>query len=126
MYIRNGEFDGDLSWEGILAVGVPGTVDGMITALERYGRMPLDMVIQPAIDLAREGYLLSYSHAQDLNNHRETFKKYQASANYFTTKDSEDFRKVIFLCSKTLLKPLNVLPALGVKDSMPVPQPMPL
>src|SRR6056297_2396075 len=28
MYVRNGEFKSDLSWEGILAVGVPGTVDG--------------------------------------------------------------------------------------------------
>ncbi|MAO66011.1 MAG: gamma-glutamyltransferase [Balneola sp.] len=93
MYIRNGEFDGDLSWEGILAVGVPGTVDGMIKASERYGRLPLDMVMQPAIKLAREGYLLSYSHAQDLNNHKDTFIKYRASRDYFTTGDSTLFEE---------------------------------
>lgn len=113
MYIRNGEFDGDLSWEGILAVGVPGTVDGMITALERYGRMPLDMVIQPAIDLAREGYLLSYSHAQDLNNHRETFKKYQASANYFTTKDSEGFQEGDLFVQQDLAETLERIARFG-------------
>lgn len=93
MYIRNGEFDGDLSWEGILAVGVPGTVDGMIKALERYGRMPLDMVLEPAIQLASEGYPLSYSHAQDLNNHKDTFVKYRASRDYFTTGDSTLFEE---------------------------------
>lgn len=92
MYIRNGEFKSDLSWEGILAVGVPGTVDGMIKALERYGRLPLEMVLQPAIKLAREGYTLSYSHASSLNNHRDTFKKYQASATYFTTGDTTFFK----------------------------------
>ncbi len=93
MYIRNGEFKSDLSWEGILAVGVPGTVDGMIKALERYGRMPLDVVIQPAIKLAREGYPLSYSQAKDLNNRKDRFLKYQASANYFTTGDSTFFEE---------------------------------
>lgn len=93
MYIRNGEFKDDLSWEGILAVGVPGTVDGMIKALERYGRMPLDMVLQPAISLARNGYPLSYSQAQSLNNHREDLLKYTASANYFTTTDTAGFQE---------------------------------
>ncbi|HBQ58222.1 MAG TPA: gamma-glutamyltransferase, partial [Balneolaceae bacterium] len=73
--------------------GVPGTVDGMIKASERYGRLPLDMVMQPAIKLAREGYLLSYSHAQDLNNHKDTFIKYRASRDYFTTGDSTLFEE---------------------------------
>ena len=93
MYVRNGEFKSDLSWEGILAVGVPGTVDGMIKALERYGKMPLDMVLQPAIKLAREGYPLSFSQAESLNNRRDTFKKYQASAKYFTTGDTTLFKE---------------------------------
>jgi len=93
MYVRNGEFKSDLSWEGILAVGVPGTVDGMIKALEKYGKMPLDMVLQPAIKLAREGYPLSFSQAESLNNRRDTFKKYQASAEYFTTGDTTLFKE---------------------------------
>ncbi|MDR9415368.1 MAG: gamma-glutamyltransferase [Gracilimonas sp.] len=93
MYVRNGEFDGDLSWEGILAVGVPGTVDGMIKALERYGRMPLDLVLQPAIKLARNGYSLSYSQAEDLNNNQDTFFKYEASTSYFTKPDSSLFEE---------------------------------
>ncbi|HKK24596.1 MAG TPA: gamma-glutamyltransferase, partial [Gracilimonas sp.] len=93
MYVRNGEFKSELSWEGILAVGVPGTVDGMIKALEKYGKMPLDMVLQPAIKLAREGYPLSFSQAESLNNRRDTFKKYQASAKYFTTGDTTLFKE---------------------------------
>ncbi|MEX0610227.1 MAG: gamma-glutamyltransferase [Balneolaceae bacterium] len=93
MYLRNGEFDRNLSWEGILAVGVPGTVDGMITALERYGRLPLDVVIQPAIDLAKNGYPLSFSHAESLNNRRRTLEKYAASKKYFTTGDDTEFKE---------------------------------
>lgn len=113
MYVRNGEFKSELSWEGILAVGVPGTVDGMIKALERYGRLPLDMVVQPAIDLARKGYNLSYTQAQDLNNHKDTFKKYQASAKYFTTGDSSLFREGDLFVQKDLAETLERIARFG-------------
>lgn len=113
MYVRNGEFKSDLSWEGILAVGVPGTVDGMIKALERYGRLPLDMVVQPAIDLARNGYNLSYTQAQDLNNHKDTFKKYQASAKYFTTGDSTLFREGDLFVQEDLAETLERIARFG-------------
>ncbi|MDR9419914.1 gamma-glutamyltransferase [Gracilimonas sp.] len=113
MYIRNGEFDSDLSWEGILAVGVPGTVDGMVKALEQYGKMPLDLVLQPAIKLAREGYTLSYSHAQSLNNHKETFLKYQASANYFTTGDTTMFEEGDVFVQEDLAQTLERIARFG-------------
>lgn len=93
MYVRNGEFKPELSWEGILAVGVPGTVDGMVTALQRYGRMPLELVIQPAIDLAKNGYYLSYSQASSLNYQQGTFNKYDSSKKYFTKKDGSEFNE---------------------------------
>lgn len=113
MYIRNGEFDNNLSWEGILAVGVPGTVDGMIKASERYGRLPLDMVLQPAIKLAREGYILSYSHAESLNNHKDTFKKYQASANYFATGNSTLFKEGDLFVQQDLAETLERVARFG-------------
>lgn len=113
MYVRNGEFQSDLSWEGILAVGVPGTVDGMIKAVERFGRMPLDMLVQPAIKLAREGYPLSYTQAQDLNNHKDTFRKYQASAKYFTTGDSTLFQEGDLFIQEDLAETLERIARFG-------------
>jgi gamma-glutamyltranspeptidase / glutathione hydrolase len=47
-----------LSTKTFLGVGVPGTVMGLNTALQRYGTLPLAKVIAPAIELAREGYVL--------------------------------------------------------------------
>lgn len=43
------------------SAGVPGTVDGLLMALERYGSMPLEKVIAPAIELAAEGFDVSFA-----------------------------------------------------------------
>jgi gamma-glutamyltranspeptidase / glutathione hydrolase len=45
--------------EDILAAGVPATFDALLTALERYGTMPLREVIAPAIALAKNGFPVS-------------------------------------------------------------------
>ena len=45
--------------EGILSVSVPGVVDAYVTALERWGSMPLAELLQPAISYAEEGFPLS-------------------------------------------------------------------
>lgn len=83
MYIRDGEYVSELSREGALASGVPGVVDGMIKALERHGRFPLETVMMPAIKLARKGYNLSWKQARELNSYSDTFKKYEGSRKHF-------------------------------------------
>jgi gamma-glutamyltranspeptidase / glutathione hydrolase len=45
--------------EDILAAGVPATFSALVTALRRYGTMPLREVIAPAIELARNGFAAS-------------------------------------------------------------------
>ena len=48
----------DRSIEGHLASGVPGAVAGLTLLLERYGTMSLSRVMQPAIALARDGFVI--------------------------------------------------------------------
>ncbi|GAC1682736.1 MAG: gamma-glutamyltransferase [Gemmatimonadaceae bacterium] len=48
----------DKSLVGPLAAGIPGAVAGMAAALERFGTMPLRTVMEPAIRLAREGFIV--------------------------------------------------------------------
>ena len=55
---EDGNLIEDLSTEGYLAVGVPGTVKGLNYALDKYGTMQLNDVIKPAIDLAKNGFVL--------------------------------------------------------------------
>ena len=62
-----------LSTETHMASGVPGTVDGMINVHSKYGILPFKDVIQPAINLARNGFPVTESQAADFNGNRENF-----------------------------------------------------
>ena len=52
---------------GSLAVGVPGTVAGIIKAQKRFGKLNLKELVQPAIDLAKRGVILTQKEADKLN-----------------------------------------------------------
>lgn len=93
MYIKDGEFDPELSQLGILASGVPGTVDGMINAHKRYGKLTLEKVIEPAYELAKNGYYLSYIQARELNSHASLLKKFESSRKYFTKENGEPYKE---------------------------------
>lgn len=66
----------DLSLRGQLASGVPGSVDGMVKAHERYGSLDWLAVVEPAIRLAGEGFAITEQQARELNNRREALEKY--------------------------------------------------
>ncbi|MEM1214482.1 MAG: gamma-glutamyltransferase [Bacteroidota bacterium] len=65
-----------LSTRGHLACGVPGTVAGLVAAHEKYGALPWKDLVQPAIDLAKNGFLLSETEASRLNRFQEDFKEF--------------------------------------------------
>jgi gamma-glutamyltranspeptidase / glutathione hydrolase len=51
---------------GFKAVGVPGSVAGLIYAEKQYGKLSIAKVMAPAIKLARDGFPLAYEDTQDL------------------------------------------------------------
>jgi len=64
-----------LSTKGALAVGVPGSVDGLLQALDKYGKMKdRKRIMQRAIELASEGFSISAKEANRLNKFAEDFK----------------------------------------------------
>ena len=63
-----------------LGVGVPGTVMGLDTALKKYGTMSIAQVIQPAIKLARDGFVLEAGDAKIINERLEALNQYPESA----------------------------------------------
>ncbi|HET7267324.1 MAG TPA: gamma-glutamyltransferase [Oleiagrimonas sp.] len=66
-----------------LGVGVPGTVMGLNTALEKYGTMSLKQVMQPAINLARKGYILKPGDVRILHERTREFAKHPNVAAIF-------------------------------------------
>lgn len=85
MYLnKNGEFNADLSQNGITSAGIPGSVAGLLYALEKYGTMKLEEVIQPAINLAEDGFPLSEANAKSLEWTLNDFKKYPSSLKVFS------------------------------------------
>lgn len=81
---KHGNFDPSLSQQGATSAGVPGSVAGMIYALNKYGTMKLSQVIQPAIDLAKNGFTLDYNTAESFKEYLKDFEKYPASYKKFT------------------------------------------
>jgi gamma-glutamyltranspeptidase / glutathione hydrolase len=66
------------------AAGVPGSVAGLLDALERYGSMSREQVIAPAIKLAEEGFPLSVDLAQDFERVLNSMRDYPASMAVFS------------------------------------------
>jgi len=67
-----------LSLRGHLASGVPGTVDGMVNAYQKYGSLPWKDLVQPAVDLAENGVRLTEKEARGLNAIAESLEEYNS------------------------------------------------
>lgn len=72
-----------LSQKSHLAVGVPGVVDGMVKAHEKYGKLDWETLVQPAVTLAKDGILLTEAEAQSLNEYQAAFKEINTEKNVF-------------------------------------------
>jgi gamma-glutamyltranspeptidase/glutathione hydrolase len=79
----------DASVVGYKAIGVPGSVAGMVYAEQKYGKLTLKKVMGPAIRLAREGYALSWIEARDFRHDKhlgefaESRRIFQRDGNYY-------------------------------------------
>ena len=70
---ETGEPDAQLSVHSPLASGVPGTVRGMAALHERYGSLPWAELVQPAIDLADNGFRIDPWTANKIQEYGEKF-----------------------------------------------------
>ena len=67
---------------GHLSVGVPGVVAGMWKAHERFGIRPWSELIQPAVDLATNGFAITANQAKELNDEAELFSQLNPGNSY--------------------------------------------
>jgi gamma-glutamyltranspeptidase / glutathione hydrolase len=89
MYLdRQGNVIPDLSTVGYRAIAVPGSVAGLAYAQQHWGKLSLKQVMEPAIRLARDGFVLEYDQAKSFQNHDlakfpESRRIFQRDGNYY-------------------------------------------
>ena len=93
MYVDSqGKIIPEASTVGYLAIGVPGSVAGLVEAERRFGKLSLRQVMAPAIQLATEGFLLSEQEAGELHDpvlsrFPESRRIFQRDGNFYRTRE---------------------------------------
>ncbi|KWV45880.1 gamma-glutamyltranspeptidase [Bradyrhizobium macuxiense] len=84
-----GKPDPDKSRNSALGIGVPGTVAGLALALEKYGsgKFTLAQIIKPAIDLARDGFIVTDDTSDTLHDMYRRMSRWPNSAKGFLQAD---------------------------------------
>jgi gamma-glutamyltranspeptidase/glutathione hydrolase len=85
----DGKPDADKSRNSALGIGVPGTVAGLALALEKYGsgNFTLAQIVKPAIDLARDGFVVADDTADTLSDMYRRMARWPNSAKTFSHPD---------------------------------------
>ena len=84
MYLdKDGNVIPQLSTQGMLASGVPGTLAGIFEAQAKFGKLKPKQVLQPVIDLARNGYVVTKNQGESLRMHRQIFIQVNGPNTFF-------------------------------------------
>jgi gamma-glutamyltranspeptidase/glutathione hydrolase len=105
---ENGNFVPEKSQVGHLSVGVPGSVAGLLLALEKYGTMSRREILKPAIELAEKGFIINEGLANAFKNAFEHFKKFPSTMRYFS-KNGQPYSAGDRLVQKDLAKVLKLI-----------------
>lgn len=106
MYLdEEGNFIPEKSSVGALAVGVPGTVAGMFAVHEKLGSLPMEVILKPVIDLAKNGYIITEQQAERLEHYKTIFEEVSGEKNLFT----ETYKKGDTLKNAALANTLTLI-----------------
>jgi len=103
----------DKSIVGHLASGVPGAVSGLTAALAKYGTMSLSQVMQPAIRLARDGFVIDTALAGSISRGRNYVTKVTPNSPYFP--GSQPIKAGERLVQPDLARTLQTIASQGTK-----------
>lgn len=97
------------SMTGIFSVGVPGTVAGMQEMHKKLGRLPWADLLQPAVDMARNGLVLTEREARGLNRLRSEFMKENPGKNYLLSEEGKEWKAGELLIQSDLANTLELI-----------------
>lgn len=106
---EQGNPDSKKSLTSPLASGTPGTVAGLSLALEKYGSLPLNSVVRPAIKLAQEGFIVNDELADDLKTYGSEVLPHHENSKAIFWKDGEPLKKGDKLVQQDLANSLTMI-----------------
>jgi gamma-glutamyltranspeptidase / glutathione hydrolase len=111
----DGKPDSAKSRDSALGTGVPGTVAGLALALEKYGsgRLTLADLLQPAIELARDGLVVTDDSADTLPDWHRRLARWPSSAKIFSRADGTSLREGDRLVQTDLAATLSAIAERG-------------
>ncbi|WNG14907.1 gamma-glutamyltransferase [Cystobacter fuscus] len=89
MYVKDGKVVPGLSTDGVLSVAVPGAVAGYLELLEKHGKLSRSVVLQPAIEAAREGFWVSPKYNAIAKMRRDCLGQDPEASRIFLVKNAE-------------------------------------
>jgi gamma-glutamyltranspeptidase/glutathione hydrolase len=87
---------------GGLSVGVPGTIAGLFEVHDKLCSMPFEDLIQPAINLARNGFIVTENQAKSFNSYQKDFISLNGEETFYAGKFSKGDKIVNYNIAKTL------------------------
>mgnify|MGYP001333258268 FL=1 len=97
-----------INHNSVLSIGVPGTVAGLFFAHKKYGKLSWKKLIQPAIDIANNGFIMTkglYNSAKNVISKKQTF----FLKNYFNNDQNEIVKPGEVWYQKKLAKTLEAI-----------------
>ena len=116
MYLdENGDVIKGKSTLGHLASGVPGAVAGMVQLHQKLGTKKWEQLLQPAIDLAENGVILTGGQARGMSRYKDTFKEVNgADTPYYVKADGSDWEEGELFVQKDLAAALKRIQKYGM------------
>jgi gamma-glutamyltranspeptidase/glutathione hydrolase len=109
---EKGNFVPQKSQDGYLSCGVPGSVAGLLHALEKFGSMSRQNVMQPAVNLASRGFRLNHEFTDELKGEMSQLLKYPSTQKIFT-KNGKPLEEGSLFAQSDLARTLQRIQKLG-------------
>jgi len=105
----NGKLIEGSNHDNLKAVGVPGTVAGLYMAHQKYGKLPWRELVQPSVDLARNGFIMPWGLYKEALNIVDVYKSFDFMRGYFNNAQGDVTKPGELWKQPTLAKTLEVI-----------------
>ena len=110
---EDGKVKDDANKIGALSIAVPGEVKGLLYALDTYGSMSRQQVMQPAIDLAKNGFEVSHITSRDIKDAFRQIDRFPATAALYLDEDGMPWEAGTILKNPDLAHSLELIAEQG-------------